>query len=204
MAGGWSIPREWDGETAVIYGGGPSLNQADVDYARTRFRRIACNDAFLLDPDCEVLCWCDCRWYLWNKNEIKRHCGKYRIAWKHVPQIAGAREIHFLQQLDSQKSLLKDPRYIIANNTGLGALQIAYHFGAKRILLLGFDMRRVNKQMNWHQRHQKSVPPGALDLFRTRIENMAPALDRRGVEVINCTKDSALRCFPYRDIREIT
>lgn len=188
----------------VIYGGGPSLNQADIDYAKTRFKRIACNDAFLLDPECDVLCWCDSRWYLWNNKELHKHRGQWRITWKHVPQITGAGNILILKQLNPPPWLHEDPGIIVANNTGQGALQLAYHFGAKRILLLGFDMRRIDNQMNWHQRHKQSTDPARMrDIFMPAIQRLGKELARKGVEVINCTPNSALTCFPYRDLREI-
>jgi hypothetical protein len=200
---GWSIPREWEGETAVIYGGGPSLSRADVDYAKTRFRRIACNDAFLLDPECDVLCWCDARWFLWNKHELRQHTGKYKIAWRHVPQISGT-TIHLLVQEKDARSLSVDPRKVVANNTGQGAINLAYLFGAKRILLLGFDMKPVQGQANWHTRHREPSDSARLkSVFAPAIAKTAEMLKAEGVEVINCTRGSALTCFPIADIRDV-
>lgn len=82
------------------------------------------------------------------------------------------------------------------NNSGYQALHIAIHAGAKRILLCGYDM----KGGHWFGKH----PPGLTDadpnvhrnLFIPEFEKLAPLLPSLGVEVINCTAGSALRCFP--------
>ena len=201
----WSVPREWEGATAVCYGGGPSLNQIDIDYAISRgFRRIACNDAFLLDPFADVLTFGDQRWFLWNRHDIRIHVGKYKITWRAVPQIEGT-TIHILRYaMKHDTGFSLDPELIAAKNTGLGALNLAFLFGASRILLLGYDLRPVNGQLNWHQRHKTpGIGTRIQGVFKESIEKAAPILETAGVEVINCTKDSALTCFPYRDIREL-
>ncbi len=93
---------------------------------------------------------------------------------------------------------------IIANNTGQGAINIAYLFGAKRIVLLGYDMRMVAGQHNWHSKHKGATSHKRYsDVFGPAITKAAKVLKEKGVEVINCAAGSALKCFPYIPLREI-
>lgn len=93
---------------------------------------------------------------------------------------------------------------IIANNTGQGAINIAYLFGASRIVLLGFDMRMISGQHNWHNKHKGATSHKRYsDVFGPAITKASGVLKAKGVEVINTAKDSALKCFPYVPLREI-
>jgi hypothetical protein len=198
----WRVPDEWKGETAVIFGGGPSLNQADVDYAISRgWRRIACNNAYLLDPHADVLCWADQRWYLWNRKDLHKHVGKYKVCWRLVPATTG---LTIKTLMHHRGVVSNDPLAIVANNTGQGAINLAYLFGAKRILLLGFDMRTHGAQHNWHKLHQRGTAQSRYkEVFGPAIAKAGEAIQKKGVTILNCTKDSAMKCFPIVDIREI-
>ena len=81
-------------------------------------------------------------------------------------------------------------------NGGYQAINLAYLFGAKKIILLGFDMKRGKVKSHWHGEH-----PGGLNkdlLIKTWLKNfpkLAEDLKSEGVEVINSTRDTALECF---------
>ncbi len=188
----------------MIFGGGPSLNQADVDYAIAKgWKRVACNNAYLLDLNADVLCWADQRWYMWNRFDLVNHKGPYKIAWRSGPNTPGLK-YYQLKHHNQPPGISSKPDQIIANNTGQGAINIAYLFGAARIVLLGFDMRMVAGQHNWHTKHKGATSHNRYpQVFAPAISRAAKDLKQRGVEVINATKDSALKCFPYRDLREI-
>lgn len=83
------------------------------------------------------------------------------------------------------------------SNSGAQAIQIAAKSGAARILLLGFDMHRNNGD-HWHGTH----PPGLRNTtdalyakFVAQYTELAPHLEARGVEVVNCSDGSALTAF---------
>jgi len=91
-----------------------------------------------------------------------------------------------------------DPRYLVGGgNSGYAAVHLAVHFGAARVILLGFDMRAeggAKGQLHYFGNH----PPGlanARPAFATWINtfrSLARELPKRGVEVINATPMSAL------------
>ena len=92
------------------------------------------------------------------------------------------------------------------SNGGYQAINLAYHFGVKRIVLLGYDMT-ANGATHWHKGH----PTTKIDEYRRTLEfAMLPKfppivepLKAAGVEVINATPGSALKCWPFRPIEEM-
>jgi len=108
-----------------------------------------------------------------------------------------------LNRVDGARAegLGKDKIYYGANG-GYQAVNLAYLFGAKKIILLGFDMKRgENKKSHWHGDH-----PGPLNKdmpIKTWIKNfskLAEDLKSEQVEVINSTRDTALECFKKIDL----
>ena len=235
----WTIPREWCGETAAIIGGGPSLRKEDIDCAIARgWRRIAVNNAYLLDLEADVLVWGDRRWYSWNGADLQKHKGRYKITWQQVNSVGGYKFhtlryagmppelrqfLNDLRQLSDERLiqrvmesilrysnnvLAEDPGTIAATNTGQGALNVAYHFGAKRIVLFGFDMQmvRVDGKLkhNWHDLHRRDTDAGRYhEVFGPSIQVAAAILARKEIEVVNCTPGSQLRGVPIRRLEDL-
>jgi hypothetical protein len=84
----------------------------------------------------------------------------------------------------------------LGQNSGYQAINVAVLLGARKILLLGYDMQRgEDGARHWHEDHKIPTPnfyPKFLKHFPTMIEPLAAA----GVEVWNCTRRTALDAFP--------
>ena len=236
----WVIPKEWIGETAVIIGGGPTLRKEDIAYAKGKgWRRIVCNDSYLLDPEAEVLVWGDRRWYEWNRHNLTLHQGSYKIAWQDVEKTEGYR-FHILRHADQRPELrqwlqdvsrfdegtkelkraiqqalqypdnllTEDPGKIAGTNTGQGAINVAYHFGVKRIVLLGFDMRATKVdgkwRLQWHDFHRRGTEISRYkEIFAPSIRIQAEILRSKGIEIVNCTSKSELRGIPIVSLESL-
>lgn len=88
-------------------------------------------------------------------------------------------------------------------NSGFQGIHLAATFGAKKIVLLGFDMQRTGGKEHWHGKHKGRLPNGQG--FANWIEQMGPLakdLEKRGVEVVNCSRATALKCFPLRRLED--
>lgn len=90
------------------------------------------------------------------------------------------------------------------SNGGYQALNLAVLFGARRIILVGFDMT-LERGVHWHGRH----PPGlnnprqaSVDKWRLELDAQAPVLAAHGVEVLNASRYSRLTAFPKVDLVE--
>lgn len=82
-------------------------------------------------------------------------------------------------------------------NSGYQAIGLAALFGAKRILLLGYDMQRTDGQAHWHGVHKGGLPNGkAFPHWIKNFGGLARDLRDAGILTINCTRKTALRCFP--------
>jgi len=197
----WTVPREWEGEACFILGGGPSLQGFDVERLRGRGRVIGVNNAGLdLCPWADVLYFADgwSRWLTWNHKRFHLFKGKYIVTRcdEGMPPGVDIKQIKH----DFKIGFSDDPRQLSGFCSGANAINLAYLFGARVIVLMGFDMRPGN----WHDLHRAGHKKGQhRDAFIPAIERMAKPLEEGGCVVLNTFEGSALRCFPFADIEDI-
>lgn len=84
-------------------------------------------------------------------------------------------------------------------NSGFQAINLAVQMGATRILLIGFDMSD-SAGVHWYGRNNWSQANNpdetAFKRWTGSILRAVPVLKARGVEVIDCSLQGALQCFP--------
>lgn len=217
----WQAPVLWPDNTVVIIGGGPSLKQMDLTRLRRRHRApgvrvIGCNDAYALGEDTVDLCYFgDDTWY-WIHNrdwvEVKGHRDESHpglLQFGGLKVTCSNRNLGdaTVMQLERRPfGLYKAPLIGWYLNTGVSAINLAIMLGAKRIVLLGFDMKLSSSQQpNWHENLNYPKPvANTYDGFLRCAKRMAADLDRhKSVEVINCSPDSALEVFPKARFEDI-
>lgn len=89
-------------------------------------------------------------------------------------------------------------------NSGYQAVNLAFLWGATRIILLGFDCKPVGGKDHWfgqHPRGMTQVQP--YEIWIKNFETLANDMKLQGVEVINCSPDTALTCFPTAGIETL-
>jgi hypothetical protein len=90
-------------------------------------------------------------------------------------------------------------------NSGFQALNLAVQFGAKRILLIGFDMS-LSGGVHWYGKNTwpKANNPNDSNFQRwiEAFDGAAATLKSLGVEVINCSPVSAIKSFPRLSIED--
>lgn len=197
----WSVPRDWEGETVAIIGCGPSLQHVDPGKLLAFRRAIAINDALLRAPWADLHYFCDQQW--WESNLYTMHgFPVLRVTMENdIPGVLRLRNT-------GPTGLETDPTGLRhGSNSGYQAINLAYHFGAKRIVLFGFDMRVVHDRTHWRERNgematarfQRTLTNTMLPKFQTLVEPLREA----GVEVLNATPGSALTCWPSVSIDDI-
>lgn len=207
----WTAPELWPNSAFVVIGGGPSLTPGQIEACRNRtwrgskVRLIAVNNQYKLAPDADVLYFCDDKWWGWH--------GKKLADWKGL-----------IVRLDGGHGDFKDPRIKVmrnynttglselrdglhtGRNSGFQAMNLAVHLGAKLIVLLGLDMRAplVNgmPKSHWDGDHPGGTAPNVYDQMLPNFPSLIEPLRKRGIEVVNATPGSALRCFPMKPIEE--
>lgn len=185
----------WSGQTCVIAASGPSLTPEQVLRAGASTRVITTNSSWKLAPDPDVIYGCDFMWWKTYHAEVKQAFGNLDRCWT---QDRSAAQQFGLRYVRNEGRVGLGHRAVRVNgNSGAGAINLAYLFGCRRILLIGFDMREVDGRKHWHANHP--APLVQTQMFREWIHKfmtLAADLKQAKCEVINCTPGSALQCFP--------
>src|SRR5574337_1619136 len=89
-------------------------------------------------------------------------------------------------------------------NSGAGCVSVAEQAGAKSITLLGFDCMADAGKTHWHGSH----PVGLSDAKTIKVwplifDRLAKDMKRKGVNVVNASRRTALKCFARGDIAEL-
>jgi hypothetical protein len=212
----WTAPVLWPGATFVIVAGGPSLTAEQVNACRdrhdahgSRVRMIVINDGYRLAPWADVLYFCDCKWWgsfrhgeklkAWQGLIVRMDGGHYNFG---DPRIKVMRNCETGPGLATQRDGLNTGR-----NSGYQAINLAVHLGAKRIVLLGYDMQaatdRGRPKTHWFGDHPGGTSPSVYDQFLPWFDTLVKPLAAKGIEIVNCTPGSRLRAFPQRKLGEV-
>lgn len=188
----WEIPQSWDGRTVVILAGGPSLDLKTVRYvARKRLenscRVIAVNDAVYPAWWSDWLHGCDAKWWTWHRATANKFPGVRTTQDESIPPQWG---VLYLKNtgddgFDARPWCLRH-----GANGAYQAVHCAIHTGARKIVLLGVDMT----DGHWFGHHDDRMDQGC-DAMLPHWPTLLPALNERGIQVINCSPASRLECF---------
>jgi hypothetical protein len=194
----------WAGRTVVIVGGGPSLTEDQLRLcAKTDWGCIAINDSYRVAPWADLLYFADPQWWLWHHDDyyFKSFTGQ-TVTVADTQKVPPAKTLHRLD-IRAGQGLSSDPTKVHAGlNSGYQCINIAYLAGAKRIVLLGFDMHFPGGVSHWHGGHPEKVPESNYtNLYAPQFDTMLPQLKAAGVEVWNCSPGSRLTAFPFADLK---
>ncbi len=200
------IRADWQSRTAVVIGSGPSLDDAqlvDVWRARAndRCRVIAVNNTCQRAPWADVVYFGD---YLALREYLPRLRPICRGEWWTASKAGAERwQLHYVRS-SGRPGLGDGDRIHLNGNSGMQALNLAALFGARRIVLLGFDMRLgAGGRKHWFGDHPAPLVQEVLfDEWKHKAAAIAvDAADRR-IEVLNATPGSALEAFLRVDLEE--
>jgi hypothetical protein len=193
----WKVPQMWVGKTVVVLASGQSMNHdvADTVHA-SGCPAIAINDTFRLASWADVLYAADSAWWICNSRDALQFKG-LKVSVSETP----FQEVLRLKNsghggFDDNPAALRT-----GGNSGYQAVHLAAHAGAKRILLCGMDMHGKR----WHGNHPQPLRNPGESVFPRWLrwfQLLAPELEKRGIECINCTPGSALRIFDYQPLEQ--
>jgi hypothetical protein len=203
------IRADWATRTAVVIASGPSLSQEQLEHVY--FERWCANTCRVIavNNTCSRVAWADCAYfgdYLALKTyvpKLRPPAGEFQGEWW-TQDKAGAERWGLSYVKSANRPGLGTVRVHLNGNSGAQAVNLATLFGAKRVLLLGFDMQSGPKgQKHWFGSHPVPLVQDLLfDEWIKKFEAIATDAKAMGVEVINCTPGSALPWFPMADIKE--
>ena len=196
-------------ETIVCIGTGPSLRPEQIQAARDKgFTLYVCNNAVFEAPDAALLYSVNLAWWDHYWPQVKDlPCEK----WTTNPVAAMQYNLNWIAEQNAP-GLSLDPTVINhGHGSGYSLVSLAFRNGAKRIALLGYDLKYAAdydgkaRQIGSSPRHffgeyppsmqhwpsvmvKNGVHVELLDLYRSIAEQGL-------VKIINSTPTSAIDCF---------
>jgi hypothetical protein len=201
------VPQIARNGTVVCLAPGPSLTVADVEAVRGRAVVVAINDAVQIAPWADVF-YSSARVYWTPKDPRSRAVAAFAGLKVHVcvdQDKPGVGEDGFVRLRNTGVDGLEaDPGGLKTyQNSGGAAINLAVHLGASRIVLLGYDMGPSGDGRHHFHEIVKTRHSSPYPYFRQRIATMVKPLEARGIEVLNCTRQTHLSCFPCADLATV-
>lgn len=197
---------DWSGKTAVCLATGPSLTREQVDAARSAsVKTIAINDLGLTTRDPSAH-WCDIWyaadwqfWHAYQEQAAQSQALKVTADTNAMPH--GVVDL-FLDTKNGAKAKEYAKGYAVSGgHSGFQALQVAIFCGATRICLVGYDCKPKGNATNYFGRKPQHLHRDSSYKLWPQCYQDLKLPD--GVEVINCTPDSAIKAYPYKEISEV-
>ncbi|MEO8101338.1 MAG: hypothetical protein ABI790_02360 [Betaproteobacteria bacterium] len=142
----------------------------------------------------------DARWWAVYAAEAARGFAGER--WTAAPALKGL--INWVEVIDAPGLSTNAARIHSGLHSGYQAIGLAYLWGASRIILLGYDLQRgAAGESHFHGDHAGGLPNlGTMGEWARRMVPLAQDLRRRGVEVVNASRRSAITCFERAPIEK--
>lgn len=159
---------------------------------------IAVNNSYALAPWAEISYFADFRWWEWHhaRAEFKAFPGE-KVTIENTGMLIRDERVHMLHNLGTEGLSEKPNGLHTGCNGGYQAINIATLAGAKKIILLGYDMHYPNGRSHWHAGHPTKVPEQHYTGNYARMfDTITAQLKRIGVLVVNASIGSRLKTFP--------
>lgn len=197
--------RGW--RTVLCAATGPSFHvehaeliEATRASAGGRLRVLAINDAYRLLPFADALYACDAKWWAVHEPATREFRGERWTQSFAAAEAYGLRLVH----AEKGEGLARRAEAIYASSSsGYQALGLAHLWGARRIILVGYDYQRTGGLGHFFGEHPKPLTQGNLSTLARPFPALAQKLAAAGVAVVNCTGETALRCFARARLDDI-
>lgn len=195
---------DWSGETAVIVGTGPSAKDAPLDHARGLARAITVKSAWRLAPWCDVILGIDKGWWLANSG-VPEFKGLKVTPSPTAARVFGLRQVRLKARaeiLTGETGVLGCGLRTGGGHSGFQAINLAIQFGAKKIVLVGFDMTLAGGA-HWNSDYRGVGKPdaGRVESWRVALDGCAGQFKALGVDVM-VVGASALTAYPKMTLAE--
>lgn len=176
---------DFSNRTVVCIGSGPSLTPEDCEKVKASGHRIiAINNSWALAPFADAIYAGDYEWWRHNQKDITSSAEQWTCS--HYAHSKLGVNLHRIRGVEW--------------HSGLRAVQFAEEAGATRVILLGYDCS-VDKGVHWHGVHSKTTNPNAGKCSNWRAQFRLLAA-RTKIEIINCSRQTALNCFPTAHLED--
>jgi len=191
-------------EAAAVIASGPSTKREDVESLKGRLPVLAIKRNVELAPWADAVYGCDYPWWRAVRGLPDYKGLKLAFAPKAVEQY-GLKPVLIPEHAKSDKLRFETTGTVGGGGcSGFQALNLAVQFGAKRVLLLGFDCQD-RSGVHWYGRNNapgmSNPSQNNFARWKRSFGNAAEQLKGR-VEVVNASPISDLKCFPKGTVAE--
>ena len=227
----WQVPKIWKDETCFILGGGSSLLSqfevpedliSEVKSKSTKLGSlrhyfspleakhvIAVNMSYRLGNFVDILFFGDTSYYRRNRIQILRDFKGLKVTCMNNINYIKDGVKYLVRDKDcKQLGISEKPAAVRwGYNSGAAAINLAYHLGVKRIVLLGFDMcLGDNNNQHWHglyaKRNIKTIQ-SVFDRHKQAFPAIAKDAERLGIEILNCSPISTITEFKKVSLKDV-
>lgn len=120
------------------------------------------------------------------KHEFAKKNGLNLIPCEHSPGLGKNKKIHTGQ------------------NSGYQAINIAYYVGARKIILLGYDMKVGPKgKIHWFGSHPKGLrnTPNRYGTWVKNFDRLSKDIHDEGVDIVNCSLETDIKKIRRGDLK---
>jgi hypothetical protein len=224
----WVIPKIWNDSEVWILGGGPSMpRQFGVPeeviqqvlngqsppsvyspylYPIHSRNVIGINASYMIGDWMKVIFFGDKGFFESHRRSLAKYPGLVVTCAQPNSHRYGDYGIKVVKRDGMKAGISPDPNTVRWNhNSGAAAISLAYHLGAKRINLLGFDMKRdeVSNKTHWHAAYNKTLKDKTFERHLRGFPQIAADAKKLGIEVINVSPESAIQSLPKATLKEV-
>lgn len=191
----WTPEPLFGGQTTFVVGGGPSLER--FDFGRLHGRAvIALKSAGYDCPWAHVLYSAEGPHFFGNRAHHDLIAGfpglVVTTAMAVIDRWPQVRLARISRRFESGAVRM-------GKSSGHGGIGLAVAMGARRIVLLGYDMRNVDRKSHYHHRGRPQSEE-TYTKYRDGFAGWRADAATLGVEIVNATPETALKEFPAVDI----
>lgn len=203
--------RRAEKQTIICLATGPSLSADDCAAIQGKAQVIAVNDAYKLAPRADIVYACDARWWFVHGEQVMAAATGERWIQHMADQVppdklhADAAQKFGLRVVRGREGVGLGRDVIhFGSNSGYQAINLAYLRGATRIVLLGYDMQHTGGAVHFFGDHPEQLHNGPdFNSIIPKFKALAADLAAEGVEVINCTRQTALPYFRRAALEDV-
>jgi len=195
------VPAYYKGAHAIVAAPGPSLTKdvvKQIKSVKNKYAIIGVGDVYRRIDFLDELYACDAKWWKIHgpkitelKPSFRSWCydtegetwGAIKIEGVHRPGFSTDRnKIHF------------------GSNSGYQTLNLCYHWGFTKMILVGFNMRQVGGKTHFFEGREQSL--ATLSPYNKFVEAFKTIQPEIKDMIVNCTPNSALTGFRTNDLEK--
>lgn len=196
---------DWRGECVAIVASGPSVKGMNLDVLRDRIHVAAIKKSVERCPWADIVYGCDEAWWAHEAKGLPKFRGlKICYAPKVTAQFS---DIHRIDIKRNTDALLTGETGVVGSggNSGFQLFNLLVQFGVTGILLIGFDMHN-NGGVHWYGPNKWLMSSNPIETnfqrWRRAFNDAKPLIGKLGIDVVNASPHSELKCFRRASIEE--